>query len=188
MDLDAILDKALDDFDEQEFKKRAAELKEDGLDNQASVEADEEDRRRQKELQEMMESMQDPSYGPVLQDTLKQLSGTSEGAQSVESLFEQLSKNFETDLKPSYLADGPDDANGVAAADREVTATLQMIGSAQQGMEGMEAGKMEAAGEGMMEEMMAQFEALGEKEDYNEVRQERIRYIPKFFVYKPLSN
>ena len=28
---------------------------------------------------------------------------------------------------------------------------------------------MEAAGEDMMEEMMAQFEALGDKEDYNEV-------------------
>jgi len=36
-------------------------------------------------------------------------------------------------------------------------------------MEVFEASKMEAAGENMMDEMMAQFEALGEKEDYNEV-------------------
>ena len=36
-------------------------------------------------------------------------------------------------------------------------------------MEGFEAGKMEEVGEAMMEEMMAQFESMGEKEDYNEV-------------------
>ena len=44
-----------------------------------------------------------------------------------------------------------------------------MLGDAQKGMAGVDASKMEEAGEGMMEDMMAQFEALGEKEDYNEV-------------------
>ena len=36
-------------------------------------------------------------------------------------------------------------------------------------MEGFEAGKLEEVGESMMEDMMQQFEELGEKEDYNEV-------------------
>lgn len=64
----------------------------------------------------------------------------------------------------------PDSAEEILHADREVAATMQMISSAQQGMEGFEAGKIEEAGENMIEEMMAQFESLGEKEDYNEVR------------------
>lgn len=42
-----------------------------------------------------------------------------------------------------------------------------MLAQGQKGMAGFEAGKMEETGEAMMEEMMAQFEALGEKEDYN---------------------
>ena len=36
-------------------------------------------------------------------------------------------------------------------------------------MEGFEAGKLEEVGESMMEDMMQQFEELGEKEEYDEV-------------------
>ena len=46
---------------------------------------------------------------------------------------------------------------------------MQMVGNAQHGMEGFEAGKMEEVGEKMMEDMMSQFESLAGKEDYNEV-------------------
>ena len=53
----------------------------------------------------------------------------------------------------------------------KVAATLKMIAEAQKGMEGFEAGKLEEVGETMMEDMMQQFEAMGEKEDYDEVRQ-----------------
>jgi hypothetical protein len=74
----------------------------------------------------------------------------------------------------------PDNAEEIQHADREVAATMQMISSAQQGMEGFEAGKIEEAGENMIEEMMAQFESLGEKEDYNEVdlRAPKYFYLP----------
>ena len=44
-----------------------------------------------------------------------------------------------------------------------------MIAEAQKGMEGFEAGKFEEVGETMMEDMMQQFESMGDKEDYNEV-------------------
>ena len=167
MDLDAILDQALDDFEDQEVDKQAREVAEasKGLDAEKAIE----EVRRKNELMKMMASMQDPNYGETLQSTLKQLSGTSEGVESVDSLFEQLNAQFENNdnmqsNNASYLPTGPNDEKGIANADREVAATLQMIGSAQAGMEGFEAGKMEAAGENMMEEMMAQFEALGEKE------------------------
>jgi peroxin-19 len=58
---------------------------------------------------------------------------------------------------------------GVKKADDVVAATLEMFSKAQQGMEGFDTTKMEEVGEDMMEDMMAQFEALGEKEDYNDV-------------------
>lgn len=45
-----------------------------------------------------------------------------------------------------------------------------MIAEAQKGMEGFEAGKFEEVGETMMEDMMQQFESMGDKDDYNEVR------------------
>lgn len=101
---------------------------------------------------------------------MKSLSSTSEGAQTVDSLFADISRQFEGGFKPSYYPDDIQDSAGIEKADREVAATLQMVGQAHKGMEGFEASKMEEVGETMMEDMMAQFEALGEKEDYNEVR------------------
>lgn len=184
MDLDAILDQALDDFDDQEISKQAKEVAEasKGLDEERKAE----ETRRKNELLKMMDSMKDPEHGSSLQSTLKQLSGTSEGVESVDSLFKQLSEGFETAHKDSYLPDGPNDIEGIEKADAEVAKTLQMVGSAQQGMEGFEAGKMEAAGEDMMEEMMAQFEALGDKEDYNEVIDGVMRQLlSKDMMYDP---
>ena len=43
-------------------------------------------------------------------------------------------------------------------------------------MEGFEASKLEDVGEQMMEDMVAQFENLGEREDYNEVFMLEIEY------------
>jgi signal recognition particle GTPase len=137
-------------------------------------------------MEKMLSSLQDPSYGPVLQGTLRQLSSTTEGNETVESLFEQLADGFKTTFKPGFVPSGPDDDAGIQTADREVTATLQMLGSAQRGMEGFEATKMEEVGETMMEEMMAQFEALGEKEDYNEVIDGVMRQLlSKDLMYEP---
>ncbi len=100
---------------------------------------------------------------------MKSLSSTTEGIQTVDSLFADISRQFEGGFKPSYYPDGVQDSAGIEKADREVAATLQMVGQAHKGMEGFEASKMEEVGETMMEDMMSQFEALGEKEDYNEV-------------------
>ena len=44
-----------------------------------------------------------------------------------------------------------------------------MIAEAQKGMEGFDSEKLDEVGETMMEDMMQQFEGLGEEDDYNEV-------------------
>jgi hypothetical protein len=172
VDLDDILNQALDDFDEQELNDQLAQAeregqKEDPLAQQ--IEAQNERDRNRAHMEQLMGSLDDPKYGKSLQTTLKSLSSTAGGVESVDQLFDQLAKQFETNLKPTHMPTNPDNAEEIQHADREVAATMQMISSAQQGMEGFEAGKIEEAGENMIEEMMAQFESLGEKEDYNEV-------------------
>jgi hypothetical protein len=159
MDLDDILNQALDDFEEQEIKDQVQ------LHSPSKSEDNEEEdvQEGRAQMGEMMASLSDPKYGKSLQTTLQSLSGTSEGVESVDQLFDQLAKQFETNLKPGYMPNDPDNGAEIAGADREVAATMQMLSSAQGGMEGFETNKMEAAGETMMDEMMSQFESLGEK-------------------------
>jgi hypothetical protein len=171
-DLDDILNQALDDFDDQEIKEQLARAEREGKEEDPL--ADERKALDAKQanvahMEQLMSSLADPTYGKSLQSTLKSLSSTSEGVENVDQLFDQIAKQFETNLKSTAMPSDPNNPTEIANADREVAATMQMISSAQQGMEGFEVGKMEEVGETMMEDMMAQFESLGEKEDYNEV-------------------
>jgi hypothetical protein len=172
-DLDAILDQALDDFEELELKENTRKAQ-----HKADSEGLREDNRKKRELdeiesaerlQKMMADLRNPEYGATVQTTLKALSGNAEGIKTVDELFESTAKQFSTDFKSGFPTNDTEDAGNVEGADREVAATLKMIADAQKGMEGFEAGMMEDVGETMMEEMMSQFEELGEKEDYNEV-------------------
>ena len=172
IDLDDLLDQALDDFAEQEMNDQLERAERAGREEDplaAEQHAQSERDRNRAHMDQLMGSMNDPMYGASLQSTLKSLSSTSEGVGSVDALFDQLAKQFETNHRSTHMPNDPNNPDEIASADREVAATLQMISTSQQGMEGFEARKMEEAGETMMEEMMAQFESLGEKEDYNEV-------------------
>jgi hypothetical protein len=174
--LDLILDQALDDFEEQSLAEKVSK--------QSTISKAEEDAslaenekmllqakiEEQRKMEGLLDSLQDPTYGATLQTTLKSLSSTTEGVETVDHLFEQLAKQFEQNHKSTLYPDGPQDTKGIELGDREVAATMKMISSAQQGMEGFEPAKLEETGENMMEEMISQFEELGEKEDYNEVR------------------
>lgn len=189
MDLDAILDQALDDFEELKLAEKVREEESQGTD------PDDEERRLLMEqaknegaqrMEDLLSSLQNPEYGDSLRSTLKSLSGTSEGIQNVDALFSQLAGQFNTGLKSNLYPDGPNDTAGIALGDREIAATMKMIGSAQQGMEGFDPSRIEAAGEEMMEDMMQQFEALGEKEDYNEVIDGVMRQLlSKDLMYEP---
>ena len=99
---------------------------------------------------------------------MQQLSTTAEGHETVDDMFKSMSQQFEVDHRLSYLPpkDDTDDV-GLKTADRQVAAAMQMLGQAQKGMHGLDVTRVEETGEAMMEDMMRQFEALGEKEDYN---------------------
>lgn len=188
-DLDAILDSALDDFEEQALQEKLVaetKAKEDADHEHELQMAELEKLETQKKMQDLMASLQDPQYGDVLQSTLKSLSHTSEGVQNVDELFDNLATQFQTGLKPNLYPNSTQDEAGIQLGDREVAATMSMIGRAQQGMEGFEPAKLEEVGENMMEEMIQQFEALGEKEDYNEVIDGVMRQLlSKDLMYDP---
>lgn len=189
-DLDSILDQALDDFDSLELSDKAANVAAErtagGNSKQSGDEAELLKQQERAKMEALLASMQDPKYGETLQSTFRQLSGTAGGIESVDQLFDQLSKEFDQGIRPSMVPHGPNDIEGIENADREVNATLKMIGNAQKGMEGFEAGKLEEAGEMMMEDMMAEFETLGEKEDYNEVIDGVMRQLlSKDLMYEP---
>eukprot|EP01032_Pedospumella_encystans_P020702 gene20702-23512_t len=186
VDLDDLLDQALDDFAEQELNDKLEKAEREGKEAEEQLHIQSERERNRAHMDQLMGSLDDPKYGKTLQSTLQSLSATSEGVGSVDALFDQLAKQFETNHKSTHMPSDPDNAAEIDTADREVVATLQMLSSAQQGMEGFEAGKMEEAGETMMEEMMAQFESLGEKEDYNEVIDGVMRQLlSKDLMYEP---
>ena len=76
----------------------------------------------------------------------------------------------------------------IEGTDRTVAATLKMLSEAQNGMEGFEAGKLEGVGESMMEDMMQQFQSLGDREDYNEVIDGVMRQLlSRDLMYEPIK-
>jgi signal recognition particle GTPase len=138
-------------------------------------------------VQKVMNDINHPVYGDAVQSTLRDLSGISEGINTVNDLFDKTAKDRDYNLNSKSTGENnndiPDDGD---TADREVAATLKMIADAQKGMEGFEASKLEEVGETMMEDMMQQFEALGEKEDYNEVIDGVMRQLlSKDLMYEP---
>lgn len=193
LDLDKILDSALDEFEELELQRKAANQGNDGA-SDAGSEALAAKERKKKEYTANMEQMSslmfhldDPTYGPTVSSTLMSLSGTAEGITSVNSLFTTLDKQFDGGHQPSFLPTGqPEFKGNVETGERDLVSTLQMLNQAQAGMEGVEAGRLEEVGERMMEDMIAQFEALGEKEDYNEVIDGVMRQLlSKDLMYEP---
>jgi hypothetical protein len=120
-------------------------------------------------MEQLLTHLDDPHYGKVLQNTLKSLSSTSGGKETVDSLFTSLSDQFKSDEQLNDFPLHSNDKESLENADRKIASTLNMLSRAQVGMEGFETNKIEETAETMMEDMMAEFENLGEKEDYNNV-------------------
>jgi peroxin-19 len=188
VDLDLILDQALDDFEEQELEENT----EKALQGDKNEEEDEEAKKMEEaeRMRQLMEGMNDPRFGDTLQSTLRSLSKTNEGNQNVEDLFNSINERFDMSeqQQTKFMPDGPEDTEGIKNADREVATTLQMLANAQKGMQGFGAAKMEETGETMMEDMMSQFQSLGDKEDYHDVVDGVMRQLlSKDLMYEPVK-
>jgi hypothetical protein len=192
-DLDIILEHSLDDFEKESLTNRAAkvELGDPDQDSQTDNRKTAENAKlvQQARMEQLMAGMGDPTFGPTLQQSLRSLSQTNAGMETVDDLFTSISKKFDTGQEPGFAVPTNDkDKEGIEKVDMTVASTLNMLRTAQQGMEGFETNKMEEVGESMMEQMMAQIAELGEKEDYNEVVDGIMRQLlSRDLMYIPLK-
>lgn len=109
----------------------------------------------QKNMNKLIEDLQNPVYGDVLQDALKSLSGTQEGVDTMEDFIGEKLKDVQH--------------QDTTAGDRTVNKLLDDLGKAGANFEGMETDQVEQMGEDIMGQMMGEFEKMGEKEDYKDV-------------------
>ena len=77
---------------------------------------------------------------------------------------------------------------GATEVDRSVAQTLEMLAENASTMEGMSSSQVEGYGEDMMNGMIAEFEKLGEKEDFSQVVDGMMRQLlSKELMYEPMK-
>ena len=124
-------------------------------------------------MNKLISDLQNPVYGDALQESLKSLSGTMEG---VDTIKDYLDDKFEVNNKDT------------TQADRTVNKLLDDLGKAGANFEGMETNQVETMGEDIMSQMMGEFEKMGEKEDYQEVIDGMMRQLlSKELMYDPMK-
>jgi peroxin-19 len=192
-ELDNILDAALEEFEEEEQRKISAASTggERGAD---SPSADQLLKTQQvaavtSELHKMISDLENPVHGETLRRNYGLLSGRVEGAATVEQFIGQLRE------QERVSAQGHPDApqremhlGGATDVDLSVAQTLEMLAESAKDMEGMSSAQVEGHGEEMMNAMMAEFEKLGEKEDFNHVVDGMMRQLlSKELMYEPMK-
>mmetsp|Transcript_29141 Transcript_29141/g.65239 ORF Transcript_29141/g.65239 Transcript_29141/m.65239 type:complete len:320 (+) Transcript_29141:191-1150(+) len=195
-ELDDILDKALEEFEEEELDKIAKENA--GMAGLEPVEGgptvDAMLRQKQntevtEELAKMISDMDDPKHAEVLRKNYELLSGVGEGAKTLEEFLEQLKEEERLSAQGhGDSAQQPLHAGGATEVDRSVAQTLEMLASSASEMEGMSSTQVEAQGEEMMTQMMSEFEKLGEKEDFSQVVDGMMKQLlSKDLMYEPMK-
>ena len=77
---------------------------------------------------------------------------------------------------------------GASEVDRSVAQTLEMLATNAKDMEGLNSAQVEGYGEEMMTNMIAEFEKLGEKEDFSQVVDGMMRQLlSKELMYEPMK-
>jgi hypothetical protein len=147
-DLDAILNLALDELEDDDLDVMAGGVNAEGTgEGRADKDAaDSATSHNQKAMQSMFDSLQNPEYGETLQHSLAALSGTQEGVDTLEDYVGTRYKS--TSPKPGEEKD----------VDRTVSKLLDDMGRAGATFEGMESDKVESMGGDIMESMISEFE------------------------------
>lgn len=177
MDLDSILDEALDEFEERQNIEQNKEAHQAFVSSTISVNSsnygqETTDNRTRDELEELFNVLHnDRSLQDILPKTLKTLNQTEEGIQHVDHLFQYLQDNKKDILiNQNDQNDSNTENFGETLGEREIAETLKLLSlQTAKASHGVDLPQVEFAGEDLMEGMIAEFEELGEKEDYNEV-------------------
>ncbi|EQC29562.1 hypothetical protein SDRG_12571 [Saprolegnia diclina VS20] len=171
VDLDALLDDALEDFDDDEPEVDVV-LKE--AQAQVAGAQDREVENLKDSMAKFLEDAQNPEFQSVLEQAFREMNAdaTAGDGESVESLLKSL----------KMKTDGPVDV------DVGVAKTLQSMAKAAEDMEGLDTNKTEEMGEAMMQEMMRQFEQMGEKNDFTGLVDGMMhQLLSKDIMYDPMK-
>ena len=184
MDLDAILASALDEFDDEAV---ATEVLPQGAAASAAAAAAAAAAATEKadamalestkdtvtdNVTKLMAEMQNPDFEDTLKEALRAMNETGGDDASFASLFS---------------GGGASGAPG-GEADASMAQTLQGLAEAAQNMEGMEPAAAEAMGEEMMKKMMADFEQMGDKEDFQTMIEGMMQQLlSKEIMQEPIS-
>lgn len=198
-ELDDILDSALEEFEEDELSKVsnevAGQLNRGGAGGNTRIDKQLNDEMKAEvtdQLHSMIRDLEDPAHAETLRQTYAQLSRVSEGSETLNEFLEQLKEKERASAAGDGLAadavQTPMHEGGATEVDRSVAQTLEMLAENAANMEGMSSAQVEGHGEDMMNNMIAEFEKMGEKEDFAQVVDGMMRQLlSKELMYEPMK-
>ena len=144
------------------------------------------------ELHSMIAQLENPEHAEVLRQNYEYLSGRAEGAETLQDFLEQLKEKERLSAQghdaPAGQTQTPMHEGGASEVDRSVAQTLEMLAENAKQMEGLNSAQVEGYGEEMMTNMIAEFEKLGEKEDFSQVVDGMMRQLlSKELMYEPMK-
>jgi len=172
-DLDDILNLALNELENNELTAQ-----ESGTDSRADNQSSNDHKASvQASMNSLISDLQEPTIGSTLQDSLTALSGTQEGINTIDDYVGKVTGG-QSQFKKN-MAQQPGGLGNVdkTQGDRTVERLLRDMSHVGGSVEGMEATQMEDMGGSIMNQMMSEFEKMGEKEDYNEVIDGMMRQV-----------
>uniref|UniRef100_A0A7S1CAN0 Peroxin-19 n=1 Tax=Bicosoecida sp. CB-2014 TaxID=1486930 RepID=A0A7S1CAN0_9STRA len=212
-ELDAVLEKALDDFDEDEGEvvappagaggagggsggggAAAGAAAESDVDRAAAAAAldatkavaagdAEGDSELAAAMASLMEEMQKPEFNSSVEASMRELSGEAPGAGGAGGGIGGVLNPFAAAAAAGGLGAPPPNA-----VDKSVAQTLEMMSGMAQTNEGIDPAATEAMGEDVMKSMMEQFERMGEKEDFQSIVDNMMRQmLSKEIMYVPMK-
>ncbi|KAJ8614234.1 hypothetical protein CTAYLR_001163 [Chrysophaeum taylorii] len=117
-------------------------------------------------MEKLVDNLRNPAFASTLASTLQALSGTSAGARTTSEAV----RDDEVDL------------------DRAMATTMESFATHAADMEGMDSAQFASSGETMMTNMIAEFEKLGRKEDFDQAVENMMRQLlARDLMYEPMK-
>lgn len=184
-DLDDILNSALDDFDDDDDLQVAesSSTAVEGGDTQRQA-VDEKATEMNKNMEQLMNDLQNPEFQKTLEDTLKQL---GQGGDMGD--LEKMMAPFTAPQQPGGSQTAAEAvAKETTDIDSNVAKTLQALADSSKDLEGMQTAQAEQVGEDIMANMMKEFEKFGENEDFQGVIDNMMKqFLSKEVMYEPMK-
>lgn len=185
--LDKILDQAIEEFEEEEGLSRlrqeaAASQHLSGdkahlplhqeLEKSMRIEA-------QANMDRLVENLRNPAFQETLASTFQALSGNVDGVNTIEQFMTRQSEGVR------HRQHQDDDE---VELDRGVAKTMNLLATEGANMEGLETAQFAASGEELMTNMIAEFEKLGQKEDFDQIVENMMRQLlARDLMYEPMK-